>query len=66
MASRALVNIGATDALAPNWRQGISCANVDLSFLEYAETKTMVISSNRASVGYKKFPLGNHFSFLNR
>ena len=39
MASRAFVSITTADALAPNWRQDISCGNADLLSVEYVRTK---------------------------
>ena len=56
MASKALVIIGTADALAPNRRQGTSCANAHLSLVQYVETKTILISLSTACFGDEKVP----------
>ena len=55
MAPRAFVTITTADALAPNWRQDISCANADLSSVEYVETKTINFFQIKQVLGLKNY-----------
>jgi len=56
MASRFFVIIDTADALAPNRRQDNTCANADLSLVDYVETKSMIFSIDLACFGLEKVP----------
>ena len=49
-----LSSFATADTLAPNWHQGISRGNADLSSVEYLEIKTMVIYSDLECFMQKK------------
>ena len=62
MTSRFFVIIVTADALAPNWRQGISPANDDLPSVESVETKARNIPANTVWFWYEELPHMDDYS----